>query len=234
MATGTLYLRPSEDISLNHDVYPSSLGAGYLAINEEVNDGDATYLKVTSPSGSSGSTEATSIFKMSLDAFGTQVKINKVLSATTHYVGTINSAWSIGSFEILIGETICVSSNTQADVDSPDLVDAVNSYMLANNGALPEILLRVYSSASTVAEDSTDSKGNTTTNYTSTSSYVYQVYIELDCEYEGKINTDIHRKINGEWKAITSAYKKQNGSWTEMTMYECRLLLSSSRWLKNG
>lgn len=64
MATGTFILRPSADISLGHPVYPDTLGAGYLAINEEESDSTSTYIGFTSTPGAVVS--YTSKFAMSI------------------------------------------------------------------------------------------------------------------------------------------------------------------------
>ena len=47
MAAGSFILRPSADIVLNHEVDPDTLGAGYLAICEEVQDGATTHICIT-------------------------------------------------------------------------------------------------------------------------------------------------------------------------------------------
>lgn len=48
---GTVYLRPTADISVNHNVYPAG-SAGYACIDESVADGDATYIYSSSYAGS--------------------------------------------------------------------------------------------------------------------------------------------------------------------------------------
>ena len=45
MATGTIILRPSGDISVGHILYPEGSTAAYLLLNEETADGTSTYIK---------------------------------------------------------------------------------------------------------------------------------------------------------------------------------------------
>ena len=74
---GTLYMRPSADISFTGDKYPEDLAYGYLAISEKVADEYATYIGKTEESMTSNPTvEGT--FSISLDKKNISVK--KVIS----------------------------------------------------------------------------------------------------------------------------------------------------------
>jgi len=233
MATGTLILRPSADISLGHDVYPTDLGAGYLAINEEVDDGEATYLSVTSVAAADGAREATSTFALAV-AGGLKVKIYNVSAvtafATCTWGGSGNTPY-YAKVEVLIDDVVYVTSDntgsTQAiSFDCADLVEPINSYIANNNGALPNILLRITNGAYPVATETDDKTAGTVTNYSSATSKCYQAYIELTCEYKEIIG--ICHKVNGEWMSTVAAYQKQGGVWAEITEDEAKSILSSS------
>lgn len=223
MATGKFYIRPSADISLEHPVYPDTLGAGYLAINEEVSDGTATYIGLTSNPDSD--VKWSSSFKMSL--FGDK-EITKVSSATLRYDGYVNRG-SNGSFHqicfYISDEEVWSGYNESdtdgyrydgvSDADMPDVVSALNSHIEANGSGIPEITLVVSSECS--KNDGTKSTGK---------AYVSYIAIELECEYTAGLN--IHRKVNDNWVQAKAAYQKQNGSWVEITEDECKAILQSN------
>lgn len=227
MATGTFYLRPSADISLGHPVYPDTLGAGYLAISEEVSDGSSTYIGVDQATTDSA---YTSIFKLSLNEIP---EIINILSATFIYNGYVNGISTVGnSTEAYCYCTVKIneqqiftgyensgsgSYDSLTLADMPDLVSVLNSH-IKNFGIenIPEVTIEI----STEVENArTDSKGKA-------SSYVSQIAIALECEYAEGLN--INHKVNGEWKAATAAYQKQNGAWVEITEDECKSILSGS------
>lgn len=231
MAEGTFYIRPSADISLGHPVYPETLGAGYLAINEEIADGKATYIGVTTAP--DGDVLCSSIFRMALDE---EAKITKVLTATLRYSGDVQGNVSSGGesyctcdFSVSGGsvfsgkhyeETLSDDSEKRgdslSDADMPNMAAAINSYISSNGaGSFPEITVAIANFAG-------HNNGTKSINV----SYVSQVYVELVCEYSQ--NFGVHRKVNGSWVAATAAYQKQSGSWVEITADECRAILSGN------
>lgn len=226
MATGTVYLRPSADISLGHPVYPETLTAGYLAICEEVSDGKATYIGV---SDATSDFSYTSNFKLSLDG---DYKIKNVLSATFKFSGGVSGYYIEGNEAIAKCECTVLFNGVEVfsdydvsgdysthtgltDADMSDLTAAFNSY-IGQNGAetIPEITVTILNSF-----QKGSSKG---TLY----SYTSQVAIKLECEYEAGLN--IHHKLNGTWLQAQAAYQKQNGAWVEITEDACKSLLSNS------
>lgn len=223
MATGKFYIRPSADISLEHPVYPDTLGAGYLAINEEVSDGTATYIGLTSNPNSD--LEWSSSFKMSL--FGDK-EITKVISATLRYDGEVDRGARLSAnwiYFYISDEEVWYSYHNNmtdgskydgvSDADMPDVVSALNSHIEANGSGIPEITLVVSSNCSR----------NDGTKYIS-KTYVSYIAIELECEYTAGLN--IHRKVNDNWVQAQAAYQKQNGSWVEITEDECKAILQSN------
>lgn len=233
--TGTFYIRPSADVSLTHPVYPETLGAGYLAINEVVSDETATYIGwVDYPTTTKIGLSQTSRFRMSME---TNAKITKVLSATFKYAAlhTYQYAMSQGGGsdegngkctvfvsgeEVFSGRYYRYQSGTEdtlTDADMPNLVTALNTYIGANSIiSIPEILIDITDEIHITQGSKAEA----------VSSYVTQVAIELTCEYV--TGFDMHDKANGSWSQVTSAYKKSNGAWGEITEEECRSILSSS------
>lgn len=187
---GTFYLRPSADISLGHPVYPTTLSAGYLAINEEVSDGAATYIGFSTETGDPA--EATSTFRMSL---AKTPKIKKVVSATLVFDGSILGiivddvyGWSRCTCNIYIDNVKVFSmkaehspnnQNSYNDLngaDMPDLVSALNDYISANGeGNIPPVSIEIYNQT---CGGATSDKGT----YYCGESYVSQVAIALECE----------------------------------------------------
>lgn len=233
MATGTFYIRPSADISLGHPVYPTTLSAGYLAINEKESDGASTYIGITSNSGSY--VTYSSSFKMSLDD---NVKITEVLSATFKYNGSVNSTTnSTGNSAEDQDHSQCICTvlvsgtnvfdrrhydwweegtirDNLTDADMPDLVAALNNY-INTNGSFPDIQLNVTNIAQ--PDNGTKEKGY---------SYVTTISIALTCNY---IPILPYVKKEGTWYTpkFGSSYKKVNGSWIKKTDDECRNYITS-------
>lgn len=226
MATGTFYLRPSADISLGHPVYPDTLGAGYLAINEEVSDDSSTYIGVYQVTTDSA---YTSVFKLSLNEIP---EIINILSATFIFNGYVKGyevegnntnaycycTVKINEQQIFTGYTTAGQHNEDSltDADMPDLVSVLNNH-IKNSGIenIPDVTIEI----STEVENAGSGKQ-------AASSYVSQIAIALECEYAEGLN--INHKVNGEWKAATAAYQKQNGAWIEITEDECKSILSGS------
>lgn len=236
MVTGTFYLRPNADISLGHPVYPDTLTAGYLAISEEVSDGTSTYIGVTtSPD---GEVSYSSSFKMALNQ---EARITKILSAKFGFAGDVNApaqgdistcscTVTISGETVFLGELkekyLADTSNTTdtlTNADMSNLATAINNYISANGtGCIPEIRIDI---TNTSAQDNgTKALGK---------SYVTQVYIVLECEYEEELTgLNIYHKVGGTWKQAQAAYQKKSGAWVETTEDECKAVLQSGLVLK--
>lgn len=183
---GTLYLRPSADISIvSGNKYPETFEYCYQAISEEVADGYATYFgdEDSRSASGSGSIEANvcvdGTFMLSLNK---NVSISKIISA--EYVLVANTTSSEDSF-LVSGVTSYVTvagvEYSFKDDGAPSntlnqVVENINHY-LASNGVLPEITLRLYR---TLKEkiDTPSSKDTV-----SASVKIDQAYIALECEY---------------------------------------------------
>lgn len=146
IVTGTLILRPSADISIEHSVYPSNSTNAYSLINEEVSDGAATY--ITSYAGKVAP-------ESRLRLFGEpQHKIKKVTSITIKGVPYNGSSSNTGSnkfrlcFDNEEFESATHSSSKDIDLSLANAVTPINEY-IAKNGNLPDIDLVINSTATT-------------------------------------------------------------------------------------
>lgn len=244
MATGTFYLRPSADISLGHPVYPETLTAGYLAINEEVADGTATYIGYKGVIGGkdieNGASSA-STFELTLTE---EARITRVVSAKFGYVGTLNEGNTTSSSKeecpscscavfvlgnkVFDGEhTAIVNSegseqqkNGLENADMPNLVTAFNN-AISHGNTFPSVTVEVVNKLSEVLNTKL-----------STDSYVTQLYVALECEYTSGL--PIHTKQNDTWLQPQKAYQKQSGTWVEITEDECKTILQSKFILHGG
>lgn len=223
MATGTLYLRPSADLSVEHDLYPAGSTSAYSLINEEIADGSSTY--IISKKDDYYTIISTSKFRLSNTSaignkpfFITAVNIvgDEFVSSTSATASPKNRvALEINGVEMQPVSTNG-SKNAGFDCSFPDAIEAINEY-LADNKVLPEINIIV---ESTTWDNSQG--GNKADIATSA---ITQVYVVLT--YEEIQDIGIHHKVNGEWKAATAAYKKVNGAWTEITADEAKEIIAS-------
>lgn len=222
MASGTLYLRPSADIYVEHYFFMS--GAvdyhAYMCINEEVSDDAGSYIQVHTI----GVTEETSKFKLSNATtltgkpfIVTAVNIMGDPSAISSTSGTHRNRFSL-EINGVETEAYLVESNKNFDisVSAPGVIDAINEF-IATKGVLPDINIVITSYA---YEDTSSSKGGRV------NSGVSQVYVAI--HYEEITDIGIHHKVNGTWVAATAAYQKQNGSWVEITEAEAKTILQRS------
>lgn len=178
LVTGTLILRPSADISVEHNLYPADSGAAFLLINEEENDGNATY--IVSPPLVSTEILVTSKFKlspaseMSVKSFViTGVNIigySYCSSSTVSPRNTLNL--EINGVEMQ--QSVATTGKNDFDVAFPDAIEAINNYV-ATHKMLPEINITITS----ITWDSSNG-GN---KASPTRSGISQIYVALG--YEG-------------------------------------------------
>lgn len=145
---GTLYLRPSADISVGHILYPSDSPSAYSLINEEVADGSSTY--ITSGSSISENTTVTSKVRLS----NTSQMSNKPFTITSvNIVGVVysNSDKPINYFTleingVEISEITSELSKGQTSFDHSciEAIAPINEYLLSNK-ILPQINLTIKS-----------------------------------------------------------------------------------------
>lgn len=214
MATGTIILRPIGFISEMHAPYPSGTPT-YVAISDEVSDGDSTYIyKTYTNTGGSHN----SIFRFYGEIPSVEYTIT---SATLHMTARITGKLSnlvcncyfaiddynnAGSDSSMMVDCSSVgTSYTEKTAQSSTMVTAINEY-IQTNGSFPYIYGKV-------------NTGGTT----SKSKYRYdvrvtQIYLEIG--YETVNNNQLTVKQNGVYVPVKDVYKKVSGHWVEQTDLE--------------
>ena len=179
----TFYLRPSADVSLEHTINPSTLTAGYLAINEEVND----YHSDIRAEGKAGETaEKTSVFVMSLSGSNVPSIIRVIDAKVCGVGGKVGASGDIvespcvvnvnGKDILIEGLDLTSSFTSLVSVSSEDVAKEINNYISANgSGELPPIKIAL---TSRITRNPTETKSTTT-------HMISQAYIELICECVG-------------------------------------------------
>lgn len=216
MATGTLILRPSADISVEHFLYPANSDVpAYQRINEEVSDGESLYIRTNSIGGIE---IATSKFKLSNTTQLNKSFIITSVSIMGDPIGTGTEKTAKNEFRLEINgvETESFLAETGKDIDIsvsvPGVIDSINEYV-ATHETLPNINIIITSYI-------------VPSNKSSSDSGVSQIYVAMG--YEEITDIGIHKKINGTWVAATAAYQKVNGAWVEITEDEAKSILQSS------
>ena len=209
MATGAIILRPSADIetTTQHSTYPGLSANLYTLINEEVADGDSTYIYAKG-------TPRTSKFQLSSGTIPPEATIIDVTICAVPY--SQNEDEQIFRLEvngIQATETPTLYPGQAFNGSVPSAITLINNYFIVNK-TLPPIVLILLSEVTNGANKS-DSKD----------SGITQVYVVLT--YEVITDIGIHKKVNGTWKAATAAYKKVNGAWAEITADEAKEIISS-------
>ena len=210
MATGTFYLRPSADISVEHSLYPEGSTSAYMLINEETSDGEATYIYKYCYNEYS----ATSSFKMNGEypdkipnITSAKLVINGDDDGSKNAYREIKATVKIGSTSFEYSNT----SNPHISTDASDIAAEINNNL--NNGIVPNVEISIYSYLSDNQDVGTE--GLTV--------YITQVYIELTYEFD----LNIYTKSNGVWTQADAVYQKQGGVWTEITGDEGKSVLRS-------
>lgn len=241
MARGKLYLRPIDDVYLQHTIFPDTLTRGCYAINEAVCDNDSTLISLRSSDVASSDNEAscTSRFVMAIEK---PYKLSKIHSGVIgicpnyhRYNNQGNSYNGKDTMKIFIdntsygehvdncsyrdGEDIPENYTEQRLNLSSDEIIALEHLAIINE-FFPTIELEIETQASFI-DNSDKGTGTGTTEHR-----VSQVYIELDCEYQ--FSSGVYDKINGTYKAAAAAYKKINGAWSEIPEDECKEILKNN------
>lgn len=245
MATGKIYLRPSADVSIGHPIYPTTLTAGYLAINEEVSDSSSTYIGVASDTNTTF--EYASTFKLSQDAIGRITKVNSAEFFIDYGLGSAaSSTTDSGSykgcflaFDVFVsGENVGSAIGYNRGKSGGNDMDFIYNGVTLSSGlfdghftsqsmvtALNDYISRngagVLPDMSVTLKNGVDKTGGSKdVEY----SYTTQFYVELDCEYI----PEIARKVEGEWKTAKKFYRKINRVWKRITADEAKQLIQSN------
>ena len=175
---GTLILRPSADISVEHNLYPADSGAAFLLINEEENDGNATY--IVSPPLVSTDILVTSKFKLSP---ASEMSVKSFVITGVNIIGySYCSSSNVSPRNTLnleingveMQQSVATTGKNDFDVAFPDAIEAINNYV-ATHKMLPEINITITS----ITWDSSNG-GN---KARPTRSGISQIYVALG--YEG-------------------------------------------------
>lgn len=167
---GSIVLRPSADISFMHVPYPANITEGYRLINEEVSDGDATYIH-------SGGGMVVSHFALGGDDLPTGAIVTSVTVYAVPWSGSNTSARQVINLRLdpldantdLGSVTLYADPTKNFDGSLLGAVDPINNYILSNN-AIPPLSLAIESYSSSSSKDASKSTGIT------------QVYIVLGYE----------------------------------------------------
>lgn len=207
----SLILRPVEDVSVRHQ-------GNYAMINEEVADGDSTYIYQTiSSSSSSNQQNVSSTFRFS------QLPQNaKVNSAKLYVVVKHNDSGTdinLNSIRVQIGEYtspwgVVSQSYKSVEFDLASMLSAWNKTI--EDGGTPDITVTLTTKGSKSA-----SKNN---NY---QIRVTQAYIAVEYEQSADDGSKIYWKVSGSWSEVT-LYKKVNGAWQVVAPED----MPSGLWVK--
>lgn len=212
MATGTIILRPSSDISISHTL--SSGSSAYALIADEVQDGDSTYISQALTTNAASNTS--SLFGMN----GTIPSSNITVTNTRiHVCGSIGNNSETGSYfcyfdgnnpntdeDINKGISAVLTNSYRADtVTRPALTERINE-LIETTGNFPTITMLVRTSG---AKASGKNAANGYIRLT-------QVYVEFDYETV-ETSKKIYTKVNNSWKEYSKVYKKVNNVWVEQT-----------------
>lgn len=180
---GSLILRPSADISVDHFLYPNDGTAAYLLINEEVSDGSSTYIYAGSSTSLSGIYNSTSIFKLDdvaqLSGKGFTVTSVNVVGTGYSPTGDGNGQVYRNDFKLEINgkETAIVTTDAGKGTFDISMLDAalMINEAVATTGMFPNINISVTSHmhayVNSSGKDSTAKSG------------VTQLYVVIGYEY---------------------------------------------------
>lgn len=214
MATGTIVLRPSRDVSLTHKCSRGS--QGYILIYDNVADDDSTYIYHNLSSTSTSN--HTSTFILTGEIPSGKIKINEVRlysrarksssGETANYhcyfgVNTNNGGNSANS-----GTSATLSQNySTINENSTEMVNELNNY-LNTNDTFPTISVAITTSGRKSSNKNNDGYIRVT-----------QVYMEIDYETIEE-QSSLYVKENGVWNKYTKIYIKSNNNWIEQQNFE--------------
>lgn len=218
--------RPSADISLQHE---SSLTAGYLAICEEILDGDSTLIQSL---GQPGEHTEVSEFRLSGTVPSEKIKIVGLYAIVSSQ--NANGSVDRNTCTLTIGDKSQTAeflptaagtgdSYNVSACEFDELLDLVNAYIKANGvGSFPDATISITTS--------TNSPENSKGTYPYTK--ISQVYLEVVYQRESGLN--IYSKSSGGWVQSQSVYQKQSGTWVEITEDECIEILQGNLVIMGG
>ena len=201
-----IYLRPSADISIEHGLYPAESTSAYSLINEEINDGSATYISHTFDANDATTWSKTSSFVFSASQNMPSSDLYKIKQAFFYTDEGTNVELTAATLE-----NYCIEVTIRIDDNNVITIDNVNGGVyftnLINISSFPQ---SVSVTVTTKCDSCTaGSKSSTTTRL------LTQLYIEIVYE------THIRRKVNDVigWRVADIVYQKINNTWTQIDNY---------------
>lgn len=229
MATGTIVLRPSSDITMNHEASESggwwgSSADGWEMISEEQADDNSTYIYMTVDSTEQGNSPGNiteSVFLLNTESlpqgeyqitearlFSRSCKSRNGEEATCTCYFAVGNQGGNSAGAATDNQNLTSSYATNGET-SASLVEDINSEL--QSGSFPQLSVTV---------ETTGSKAETKDN----DGYVRvtQIYLELDYETieEEQSTESLYIKQNDSWVEYAKAYRKANGRWTEIPLTE--------------
>ena len=221
MARKKFILKPVADISLQHSLYPADSTTGYNLINEEVDDGDATYI-YKSVLATREEETVTSTFKMGCDnvpdnyypiACWLHTNIKSTMgsddekSSVTLSLQLGENSEDLFTIELTNGLMGGTYDYEYRPIRIYNLEKKIqNFYEESQNNSDPQIILSITTHIeASSAEKATDHEVK-----------IGQVYLEV--EYTDYMQSSI--KCSTEWAKPVTTYKKINGTWSELTETE--------------
>ena len=203
----TLILRPSSDISLNHKC--SSGETGYNLINDEISDGDSSYISKSV----TGIVKVTSIFGLTPVSLS-NIKIN---SAKVVVVGKKTSNLKTSA---VLNASLIQNDTTLISAGTSHLSTEYVAYEASTNSlsSLDNLTLEIVSEVVAGISASRQTR-------------ITQAYVEIDYD-EISSGTNFYIKNNGSYAEVQKVYKKVNGVYVEQT--DISSLFSTSTKYKKG
>lgn len=211
MATGTIVLRPSADISFHHGA-TDGYSYGYSMLSEVVADDDSTYIYMDINRTSGNSIE--SVFLLDGDLPQGKINVTDVrLYSRAKMSGNQENAsytcyFAVGTDQGGSSSDASTSSDELSEYyvthtsTSNALVSQINS--LLENGDFPQVSVKVGTYGSKSSALKSDGYARVT-----------QIYMEIDYETIDVPVSHIYIKENGVWNDYSKVYKKIDGLWVE-------------------
>lgn len=162
---GTLYLRPSADISVGHRLYPADSPSAYRLIDEEVCDNGSTYIYAPISTGSAFNTS-----EFQLDKINQLPAKNLIVTSVMVCGDNGGSDDAYHKFILNVNgiqtAEVEYKGNKEFSISVTDAVSLINE-LLARNGVMPDIKLTV--SSQSVTDGNKEREGK-----------LSQVYVEIN------------------------------------------------------
>lgn len=234
MATGTIVLRPSSDVSIEHSKSNRYADACDLIADVSADD-DSTYIYSTLTAGGMlGSQTVTdeSVFLLTPQSSLPNDKYN-IVSVRLYSRATLGNNGESGEYYCYfvvgtdeggisngarVGRNLGSSYQTDS-IESSALVDDFNSYIAES---FPVVSVRVFS------QGRADSGNKASDGYIR----ITQVYMEIDYETVEEAHPVLYIKENDNWNPCLGLYRKENGRWVDRTSEMKTIIVEIDNYIK--